>query len=33
MDRLAAWRLRVVIGGGEWAVINDMERLELALAL
>ena len=33
MDRLDDWRERVESGGGEWAVINDMERLELALSL
>jgi hypothetical protein len=33
MNRLEAWRERVESGGGEWAVINDMERLELALQL
>ena len=33
MDRLEDWRERVVSGGGEWAVINDMERLPLALEL
>jgi hypothetical protein len=33
MGRLEQWRERVVSGGGEWAVINDMERLEVALKL
>ena len=31
--RLEDWRQRVESGGGEWAVINDMERLALALDL
>ena len=29
--RLDDWRQRVESGGGDWAVINDMERLALAL--
>lgn len=33
MGRLEAWRERVVAGGGEWAVVNDLERLEVALQL
>lgn len=33
MARLADWRDRVEAGGGEWTVINDLERLELALQL
>ncbi len=28
LDRLENWRLRVESGGGEWKVINDLERLE-----
>ena len=28
LDRLEQWRLRVESGGGEWKVINDLERLE-----
>lgn len=31
--RLDVWRERVESGGGEWAVINDMERLAIALEL
>jgi len=31
--RLDAWRERVESGGGHWAVINDLERLEVALEL
>ena len=33
LDRLDAWRLRVESGGGQWAVVNDLERLNLALGL
>lgn len=33
MGRLDQWRQRVESGGGEWAVINDMERLAVALDL
>jgi hypothetical protein len=33
MARLESWRQRVVAGGGEWAVVNDMERLPAALEL
>jgi len=29
LDRLEQWRLRVESGGGEWKVINDLERLEV----
>ena len=32
-SRLEAWRDRVESGGGEFAVINDMERLDVALEL
>jgi hypothetical protein len=28
MDRLEAWQQRVEQGGGQWRVINDMDRLE-----
>ncbi|MCK5640271.1 MAG: VWA domain-containing protein, partial [Gammaproteobacteria bacterium] len=28
MDRLAKWKERVVLGGGEWRIYNDLERLE-----
>lgn len=28
MDRLEAWQRRVEEGGGQWRVINDMDRLE-----
>lgn len=28
LDRLEQWRSRVETGGGEWKVINDLERLE-----
>jgi hypothetical protein len=27
LDRLAAWRNKVEAGGGEWRVINDLDRL------
>lgn len=33
MTRLENWRQRVVDGGGEWAVVNDMDRLPVALRL
>ena len=33
MHRLDQWRERVESGGGEWAVINDLERLDVALDL
>jgi hypothetical protein len=33
LARLERWRERVVSGGGEWAVVNDMERLPVALEL
>ena len=32
-QRLDAWRARVESGGGEFAVINDLERLDVALDL
>lgn len=31
MDRLEAWQRRVEEGGGQWRVINDMDRLERIL--
>jgi hypothetical protein len=31
LDRLDAWRTRVEKGGGEWRVINDLDRLEALL--
>ncbi|MDH3207087.1 MAG: VWA domain-containing protein [Gemmatimonadota bacterium] len=33
LARLERWRERVESGGGVWAVINDMERLPVALTL
>lgn len=33
LARLERWRERIESGGGEWAVINDMERLPVALRL
>ena len=33
MGRLDDWRRRVESGGGSWSVINDMERLAVALDL
>lgn len=33
MARLDDWRERVESGGGRWAVVNDMERLPVALDL
>ncbi len=33
LDRLAAWQERVEAGGGNWQVINDLERLESVLKL
>lgn len=33
MGRLDAWRERVEAGGGQWTVINDLERLDVALTL
>jgi hypothetical protein len=32
MDRLADWQQRVEKGGGNWRVINDMDRLERILS-
>jgi len=31
MDRLEAWKLKVEEGGGEWRVLNDLDRIEKAL--
>jgi hypothetical protein len=31
MARLENWQSRVESGGGQWAVINDMDRLERIL--
>jgi hypothetical protein len=33
MGRLEDWRKRVEAGGGQWTVINDLERLDVALTL
>lgn len=33
LDRLENWRLKVEDGGGRWTVLNDMERIEGAIAL
>ena len=33
MARLDAWRRRVEAGGGQWTVINDLERLAFELEL
>ena len=33
LDRLAAWQNRVESGGGNWQVVNDLERLETAIEL
>ena len=33
LDRVAGWKQRVEEGGGEWKVVNDLERLESLLAL
>jgi len=33
LTRLEDWRQRVEAGGGEWRVVNDMERLPVALEL
>jgi len=32
-NRLAAWQKRVDEGGGEWRVVNDLERLETLIAM
>jgi len=31
LDRLEEWRLKVEEGGGEWSVLNDLDRIEKAL--
>jgi hypothetical protein len=33
LDRLSAWQNRVEAGGGNWQVVNDLERLDTALTL
>lgn len=33
LDRLTAWQNRVEAGGGNWQVVNDLERLETAMPL
>ena len=33
MGRLDTWRVKVESGGGEWDVVNDLERLDMALGL
>ncbi|MFC3678646.1 VWA domain-containing protein [Bacterioplanoides pacificum] len=33
LSRLANWQNRVVDGGGDWRVLNDLERMEKLLAL
>jgi hypothetical protein len=33
MARLDEWRERVEAGGGSWAVVNDLERIDVALEL
>lgn len=33
LRRLDAWRERVEAGGGSWTVVNDLERLDVALRL
>ncbi len=32
LDRLASWQERVESGGGNWKVVNDLERLEAILS-
>lgn len=32
-NRLAAWQKRVMEGGGQWRVINDLERLDRLVAM
>ena len=31
MERLAAWEARVTEGGGDWRVLNDLDRLDVLL--
>ena len=33
LDRLANWQTKVESGGGQWRVVNDLERLEGILAM
>jgi hypothetical protein len=33
LNRVDAWKQRVEAGGGEWKVVNDLERLESMLAI
>ena len=33
MSRLEAWRVRVESGGGQFEVVNDLERLDAELNL
>lgn len=33
LDRLGSWKQRVESGGGQWQVVNDLERLESLLAI
>ena len=33
LDRVDGWKQRIESGGGEWKVVNDLERLESILAL
>lgn len=33
LDRLASWKQRVETGGGEWKVVNDLERLETLITI
>lgn len=33
LDRVDSWKQRVETGGGEWKVVNDLERLESMLAI
>ena len=33
LDRVDGWKQRVESGGGEWKVVNDLERLEMMLTI
>ncbi len=33
LDRVDGWKQRIEAGGGEWKVVNDLERLESMLAI
>lgn len=33
LDRLGSWKQRIESGGGQWQVVNDLERLESLLAI